>query len=172
MNAIILIIPLIIIRYGLPKILSDSANERTGFFPPPTGIEKLMLNVYKIATISLLATLFFFKINLEDNVNYLGLVIYLAGMLFYILSVVDFARANEENVIKNGVYKFSRNPMYVAFFLYFLGINLMINSWLYLILLVVFQVAVHFLILGEERWCKQEYGQEYGNYMQEVRRYL
>jgi len=172
MNAILLVIPLIVIRYGLPKLISNSANRRAGFFPPPAGIEKIMLNIYKITTMSLILLLAFFNIHFNKTYVHLGLGIYLIGLVLFILSIIDFARANENSVISKGVYRFSRNPMYVAFFLCFFGISLIINSWLYFLVLLIFQISVHFLILGEERWCCQEYGREYEDYCQRVRRYI
>jgi len=172
LNAIILIIPLIIIRYGLPKFINKSANERAGFFPEPEGIERSMLKIYRITTISLLILLLFFSVNLKSPVNYIGLMLYLTGTFFYIKSIIDVSRAPEYIVITTGLYKYSRNPMYVAFFLYFLGINLMINSWLYFILLMIFQFSAHFIILGEERWRSHEYGQDYIDYLKNIRRYI
>lgn len=65
-----------------------------------------------------------------------------------------------------------RNPMYVSFFLYFLGCSLITNSWILFIVLIIFQISVHYLILSEERWCIKEFGLEYVNYMKRVRRYI
>ena len=172
MNAIILILPIIIIRYGLPKFMNSSANERAGFFPEPEGREKLILYIYRITTISLLIYLVFFPVKLKSTLNFAGLFLYLTGTVLYIKSFVDFSRAPENIAITIGLYKYSRNPMYVAFFLYFFGINLMISSWLYFILLLIFQFSVHFIILGEERWCAQKYGQNYIDYLKRVRRYI
>jgi protein-S-isoprenylcysteine O-methyltransferase Ste14 len=56
--------------------------------------------------------------------------------------------------------------------LFFLGITLIIEFWLYLVILLVFQISVHYLILSEERWCMETFGEEYKNYIQHVRRYI
>ena len=172
MNAIFLIIPVILIRYAVPIFFGNPIYARVQFFPPVEGAEKIMLNVYKVTTIVLLLSLFLFDITLQSFVNYVGVVLYVLGAVFYLKSLIDFARADEGEVINIGLYKFSRNPMYVAFFIYFLGITLMINSYLYFNLLIVFQISVHIIILGEEKWCRRKYGEEYENYTQEVRRYL
>ncbi|PUU93656.1 isoprenylcysteine carboxylmethyltransferase family protein [Halanaerobium sp.] len=87
-------------------------------------------------------------------------------------STVDFARPENNGINKKGLYKYSRNPMYVAFFIYFLGCSLLINSSFYFIILIVFQISVHYLILAEERWCVKEFGKEYTDYMKKVRRYI
>ena len=137
MNAVLLILPLTIIRYGIPLLISKEAVERTSFFPPVEGREKLVLNTYKIMTILLLVMLFFFDAKLTSTMNHIGLAFYVFGMLCYIVAITNFARAEENEIIQRGLYKFSRNPMYVAFFLYFLGIDLMIASWLYFIILII-----------------------------------
>jgi protein-S-isoprenylcysteine O-methyltransferase Ste14 len=41
-----------------------------------------------------------------------------------------------------------------------------------LVILVIFQISVHFLIISEERWCRGKFGEPYEKYMLEVRRYL
>ena len=46
------------------------------------------------------------------------------------------------------------------------------RSWLLLAILMVFQVSVHFMILAEERWCREKFGEPYEEYMKKVRRYL
>jgi protein-S-isoprenylcysteine O-methyltransferase Ste14 len=51
-----------------------------------------------------------------------------------------------------GKQNVSRNPMYVAFFLWFLAGCLLTRSWRLLAILIIFQVSVHFMILAEERW--------------------
>ncbi|WP_436416701.1 methyltransferase family protein, partial [Petrimonas sp.] len=73
---------------------------------------------------------------------------------------------------KAGLYRYSRNPMYVSFFIYFLGICLLVESWWYAAILMLFQLSVHYLILAEERWCIQQFGDDYKQYMKEVRRYV
>ncbi|WP_347877296.1 hypothetical protein [Halanaerobium saccharolyticum] len=62
--------------------------------------------------------------------------------------------------------------MYLAFFLYFLGCSFLINSLFYFIILLIFQILVHYLILSEERWCIKEFGEEYKKYKKKVRRYI
>lgn len=62
--------------------------------------------------------------------------------------------------------------MYVAYFIYFLGCGLLINSLAYFIVLIVFQISVHWIILSEERWCMKEFGEEYKEYMNKVGRYI
>jgi len=72
----------------------------------------------------------------------------------------------------NGLYRVSRNPMYIAYFIYFLGCALLTHSLILLALLIGFQVSAHWIILSEERWCIKKFGEEYIKYMNKVRRYI
>ncbi|MEC9489251.1 MAG: isoprenylcysteine carboxylmethyltransferase family protein [Halanaerobium sp.] len=172
MNAFLLAVPIILIRYPILSLISKEAMGRAAFFPPTQGKEKAAFYVYQFTSLFLLCYLFFKNIKLSSSVNYLGLAIFFLGTVLYTKSTIDFARPGTDGINTKGLYKYSRNPMYVAFFLYFLGCGMLINSWLYLAVLLIFQVAVHYLILSEERWCWAQFGKEYQQYSANVRRYL
>jgi len=172
MNSFILILPIIFIRYIFMGFISKDALERARYFPPTKGKEQSAFYVYQITILFLLIYLFFAEIKFNKPLNYLGLLIFLLGAILYMKSIVDFARPENNGINKKGLYKYSRNPMYVAFFLYFLGCSLLINSWFYFIILIVFQISVHYLILSEEKWCIKKFGKEYNDYMKKVRRYI
>lgn len=59
----------------------------------------------------------------------------------------------------------------IPFFLYVLGACMVTRSWLLLAILLVFQVSVHFMILAEERWCRETFGETFDKYMEKVSRY-
>ena len=172
MNSFILVLPIILIRYFLLGFINKEALQRAGFFPPTEGKEQIAYYIYQITTLFLLIYLFFATIKLNSVFNYIGLIIFIIGTLLYMKSIIDFAKPQDNGINKNGLYKYSRNPMYVAFFIYFLGCSFFINSIPYFIVLIIFQISVHYLILSEERWCIKEFGEEYINYMKRVRRYV
>jgi len=172
LNSFILVIPIVFIRYILIRFISNKALERAGFFPPTEGKERVAFYVYQMTILFLLIYLFFSRIKFNTIFNFIGLIIFLIGTILYIKSIIDFAKPQDNGINRNGLYKYSRNPMYVAFFLYFLGVSLLINSSLYFLILVIFQVSVHFLILSEERWCIEKFGSEYEEYMKDIRRYI
>ena len=39
-------------------------------------------------------------------------------------------------------------------------------------LVAVFQISAHWVILAEERWCLEQFGERYRRYMGKVRRYI
>ena len=148
MNAFLTVVPLILIRFGLLSILGKEALKRAAFFAPLIGKEKMA---------------YWF---------YVGLVIYGLGVLLCLVSVLNFAKPTVNGINLKGLYRFSRNPMYVAYFIYFLGCVVLTQSLILFVLLLVFQISAHWIILSEERWCIEKFGQEYIKYMKKVRRYF
>lgn len=172
LNGIILVLPIILIRFILLALLNKDATKRAAFFPPTKGIEKTAYLVNVVTTLLLLIIPFFLKIKLHGWSGFLGLGTLILGLIFYSISIIQFARPGISGLNTTGLYSISRNPMYVAFFIYFLGCCILTGSWLLLIILVVFQISVHFLIISEERWCKDQFGEKYLEYMESVNRYI
>ena len=85
--------------------------------------------------------------------------------------LVQFAPA-ASGVNTGGMYRYSRNPMYVAYFVCFLGMALLSRSAAFLVILALFQISCHWIILAEERWCIETFSAAYLDYMRTVRRYL
>ncbi len=172
MNAFLTLIPFILIRFLLLSILNKEALKRAAKFAPLIGNEKVAYWIYQITNIIIFAYLCVLKFTTDPHWLYVGLVIYGLGALLCLVSVLNFAKPKENGINLNGLYRVSRNPMYVAYFIYFLGCVLLTQSLLLLGILLVFQISAHWIILSEERWCVKKFGKEYINYMNKVRRYI
>ena len=172
MNAFLLVIPLILIRFVLLSILDKKALKRAALFAPLIRKEKAAYWFYEISNILIFIYLCFLKITGDPYWLYAGLMIYGLGVLLCIVSVSNFAKPAENGINLNGIYLVSRNPMYVAYFIYFLGCVLLTQSFILLAILLVFQISAHWIILSEERWCVKKFGEEYINYMNKVSRYI
>lgn len=172
MNGFLLLIPFILIRFGLLRVLSKEGLKRAASFAPLIGKEKIAYWFYQISNVLIFVYLFFLKVTTDSYWFYAGLVTYGLGVLLCIASVFNFARPAEDGINLNGLYRISRNPMYMAYFIYFLGCVLLTRSLLLLAILMVFQISSHWIILSEERWCIKKFGEEYKNYMNRVRRYI
>jgi protein-S-isoprenylcysteine O-methyltransferase Ste14 len=172
MNGFLLLIPFLLIRFGLLSLLNKDGLKRAVFFAPLMGTEKTAYWFYQISNILFFIYLFFLKVMTNSYGFYAGLSIYALGILLCLASVLNFANTAENGMNRKRLYQFSRNPMYVAYFICFLGCVLLTQSLPLFIILMVFQISAHWIILSEERWCIKEFGQEYKNYMNEVRRYI
>jgi protein-S-isoprenylcysteine O-methyltransferase Ste14 len=76
-------------------------------------------------------------------------------------------------LVTAGAYGRSRNPLYLALSLAFLGLSLAVNSLWGLVALVVLLVVIHYgIVLREERYLADKFGESYRQYCSRVRRYL
>lgn len=72
-----------------------------------------------------------------------------------------------------GLYRFSRNPIYLGFAITYLGLAVAMDSPIALALLVPCLIVVdRFVIAREERYLAGRFGAEYAAYKGKVRRWL
>jgi protein-S-isoprenylcysteine O-methyltransferase Ste14 len=71
-----------------------------------------------------------------------------------------------------GIYSLSRNPMYASFFFMNTATFLFLPSILLLALMLYGMIVHHFIILGEEKFLENEYGDGYQKYKAKVSRYF
>jgi protein-S-isoprenylcysteine O-methyltransferase Ste14 len=73
----------------------------------------------------------------------------------------------------HGPYRFSRNPIYLAFSLFQLGIAIWVNSAWLLATLVGAVALIHSVVIPkEEQYLEGKFGEQYLDYKASVRRWL
>jgi protein-S-isoprenylcysteine O-methyltransferase Ste14 len=77
-----------------------------------------------------------------------------------------------DNFVKDGPYRFTRNPQYLGDFVFYIGLCLLTNSlylWITCILLIL-----NFVIttISEEDWLLEKFGDPYREYMEGTSRFL
>lgn len=170
MTGLLLLLPFFLARFGLMARLDRSAVGRAAHFAPLLAGERPAYWVYQLSNGAILICLLFLRIRLAPRwLMALGAAVYLGGLALLIRSVVDFAAPGLHT---GGLYRLSRNPMYVAYFLFFTGCALLTQSPLLFAFVAVFQISAHWIVRAEERWCVQQFGEAYLQYMRRVRRYL
>ena len=172
MTAFLLMIPLFLIRFGLLGMVNRAALSRAAFFAPLKGGEKTAYLFYQASNVFIILYPIFLKIQTNPPLFLIGLLVYLIGISILAVSTIHFATPKQSGINTNGIYKISRNPMYMGYFVYFLGCALLTHSLALLLSLFIFQLSAHWIILSEERWCIHNFGSEYINYMNKVRRYI
>jgi protein-S-isoprenylcysteine O-methyltransferase Ste14 len=77
------------------------------------------------------------------------------------------------NLVVVGLYRYSRNPMYVAVSLILLGWATAFRSIGLLVYALVVMLAFHLrVVFGEEPWLARVHGAAWEDYVQRVRRWL
>lgn len=106
-----------------------------------------------------------------------------AGLAFDLVSVAAFVKARTtvtplapekaSSLVTGGLYKFTRNPMYLGMLLVLTGIAMWFGSPLNVIVLIGFVAYITtFQIKPEEARLEEIFGADYRDYMQRVRRWL
>jgi protein-S-isoprenylcysteine O-methyltransferase Ste14 len=76
-------------------------------------------------------------------------------------------------IVSAGPYRFSRNPIYLAFSLLQLGLAIWVNSLWVMATLVAAVAFIHFVIIPrEEAYLERKFGAAYLDYKHAVRRWL
>ena len=77
------------------------------------------------------------------------------------------------SIIKKGPYRYSRNPIYLAFAITGVGIALAFNTcWMFLSVLAFVLTANKLVIEREEKYLEEKFGESYLSYQRETRRWL
>jgi protein-S-isoprenylcysteine O-methyltransferase Ste14 len=109
----------------------------------------------------------------------LAVVFLAAGIVFITLSLAILGKSvrlglpTEKTEFKTGgIYQISRNPMYIG--LHFLTLASMVYTVhpIVMIMGIFSYVVYHLIILGEEQFLKERFGEAYNTYLHKVRRYI
>lgn len=117
-----------------------------------------------------------FSLGLAVSLLTAGLVIPLAGVLsFKRHGTTPDPRVPEQSsaLVTSGIYRCSRNPMYLGFVLLLLAQAVFLNSlWLLFLIALFVAYLQRFQILPEEQAMQQLFGDSYRLYCQKVRRWI
>lgn len=102
----------------------------------------------------------------------IGAPLYAIGLIGFIAAVASYIKAPPEAPAVHGIYKISRNPMYITALLSYTGIAVMTLNIHLTMLLIVMIVLHHMMIQAEEKACAKRFGNQYRRYMENTPRYL
>jgi len=140
--------------------------------PPFSNSEKRLYGISQLIFFTSVIYSFFLPLKLGTTWFHAGLLVYLLGMIFTILAGTKLDSTPMDRPATEGLYRVSRNPLYLGTFLMFIGIGIACASWLYLLLIAVFIVLYDILIAPEERWCLEKYGEAYREYMNRTPKWI
>ena len=125
-------------------------------------------------TVWVLATVYsvFLPLQLGTIWFYIGLPIFLVGLMILVVATVYFAIAPMEKPITEGPYSFSRHPLYLSLFIVYIGTSIATASWVFLLLCVANVFWIRLESIVEERCCLEMYGNDYQEYMNRTPRWI
>lgn len=117
---------------------------------------------------------------LPANARFTGFCIGILGDVIFLLSVLcmkDSWRAgipdkDKTALVTTGIYRFSRNPAFLAFDFMYVGVLLLYFNPVTAVFSAFAVVMLHLQILQEERYLTDVFGEAYLTYKRHVFRYL
>jgi protein-S-isoprenylcysteine O-methyltransferase Ste14 len=105
--------------------------------------------------------------------------LFVLGLIFSVISILNIGSSirlglpNKDTELKsNGIYRISRNPMYVGFGLFTISSMLYTLNYIIIALGLFSLVVYHLIIISEEKFLLSRFGDDYETYRKKVKRYL
>jgi len=112
--------------------------------------------------------------------NLLGILIMILG--FYLISItyLQFSKSKTPEsfekskcVVTTGLYKYSRNPMYIGSIIFLIGLSILIKTLIgFVFPIALFLILNYMFIPFEEEKMEKELGKKYLKYKKTVRRWI
>jgi protein-S-isoprenylcysteine O-methyltransferase Ste14 len=170
-NAWIFVIPILIISFSDMRVTAARESGQSGDFQLTRKEKRIMNAVFLPMVVSFIYAVFL-PLRLGMAWLYSGLVIYLFGVAFSIVAVLNFATSPKDKVITKGLYGISRNPVYIGLILMQVGLGIICSSWLYLLLTLVLLILLNENLSAEERYCLYRYRDSYRQYKNKTPRWI
>lgn len=163
--------------HPLIMIVVDKAVGTGGIFKKMGDVpyekgEKRAYVIYMVVLLVLLAYSVFLPLKLGTLWFYAGLTTYLVGLVIFLTAIVNIATTPLGQPFTNGMYRYSRHPLYFSFSITFVGVGLSSASWVFLLLSVVIIILQSIQVISEERGCLEIYGDEYQEYLNRTPRWI
>jgi len=169
-NAWILILPMMIISFFGSRILGGRGSAGVSTL---TKKMKTASNLYFAITILLYGYSVFLPLRINTIWFVIGLLIYLSFVFFPIAGLFSFASAPVDEPVTKGVYRISRNPMYVGDVFVNMGIGVACLSWVFLLVAVAnFIFFRYYVVVVEEPFLEEKYGDAYRKYKSRTSRWI
>lgn len=113
--------------------------------------------------------------------RYVGVALVVIGVATLVLAYSSMARAkttidpnvHTSKIVTSGIYAYSRNPIYLGWFVLIAGRALMSASVLALLVAATMLLLLYWaVIVEEEAYLESKFGEEYLSYKKRVRRWL
>jgi len=169
-NAWILIVPLIVLWISGVKFLFS--KRMPGTAPPSKRKDKILTNLMVIIMFGSFIYSIFMPIKLATIWFSTGLVIYLVGLVLIAITMINFATTPMNKPVTKGIYRYSRNPMFIGWFLLYFGIAIACISWVYIVITLSFVLIMAYLSPFEESITLEHYGKAYKEYMERTPKWI
>lgn len=163
--------------------MSDKSQKITA---PPEKVLNIKIQPPLIFAIFMLAAIFLHKFIYEISfryslVNTVGFFLSICGIIINMWSMNKYRQYKTSShpkhqaykLIQDGPYKFSRNPLYLGNWVMIFGFGVGLNIlWISITSILAIIVVNFFVVIPEERYMYDIFGEDYKTYRKNVRRWL
>jgi protein-S-isoprenylcysteine O-methyltransferase Ste14 len=148
------------------------ANRGTSELAGASMADKIILFSSKAIYIPALIYSIFLPLRLGTMWFYVGLAVTIIGLITQSIVVMNWISTPPDEPVIRGLYRYSRHPMYITGFIFYLGISIASASWVFLLFSLVFTVVSFAIASAEEKSCLEQYGNTYREYMNRTPRWI
>ncbi len=133
---------------------------------------KILLFILVVAIFGSYFYSIFLPIKLGSIWFYIGFLIYLIGFSIQVVAWQNLATTPVDTPVTKGLYRISRNPMYIGDFLTLISIAIVSLSWIFLLVSIISFIMNYIAVISEERECLVKYGDSYREYIDRIPRWI
>jgi len=85
---------------------------------------------------------------------------------------VGVLKSQKVDLVNNGLYKYSRNPYFISYFISYLGLLFISPTIILSVIIIITIISFNMMIKKEEKYLKDIHGDKYTNYCKKTPRYL
>ena len=133
-----------------------------------------MINIFSnfVLGFALVIYSIFLPLQLGTAWFYVGLVLCVLGVITWTIAIVNIVDIPIGEPWGKGLYRFSRHPMTLAGFLILIGAGIASASWIFLLFSIIYIILSVILVIAEERFCLEKFGNAYREYTNKTPRWL
>ena len=173
-NAWIFMLPYLL-TMPLLRSISKDALEKSDVAAPKniyTKTENRIVSFYQYSFLLAFIYSIFLPLKLGTTWFYIGLPICLIGFILLLIAYLNFAASPLSEPLTGGLHRYSRHPVYLTQMIFFIGIGIATASWVFLLFTILRTISSFMLVIPEERFCVEKYGDAYRTYINKTPRWL
>ena len=148
-------------------------NKRLEGFITSTRTEKILAwSTHLVIWPFVIIYSIFLPLKLGTAWLYVGLLIFVMGLIMYVMITISVANTPLGEPVTRGPYRISRHPVYFSGFLVFVGIGIASTSWVILLCALFWVVFLNAAVNTEEHFLVEQYGDAYREYMDRTPRWI
>ncbi len=166
--------------YALIWAYMSLVNRKRGMPIEDPGLYRksnkwIMFLIWNVPMLGMIASALFIPLS-SGVMLWVGLSLFLLGIALNIIAMHSFSDLPEK-LNTRGIYRYSRNPMYVGGFMFLLGLCLMGCSFtlpyaLFVLFFILWILTILYSVKKEEGFLSEKYGNEYQLFKKRIPRYL